>query len=217
MALSVAALTTVARMEAEMDVSGATSTLEPLIEEASAVLQSECGRNFYYAEDVAEQVKGYGSPNLAVRQHVPVLSVASITLKSGDSTTTEDSSNYEIDDADVGTIRQKSGCWAWTTVLNSDITADPVAGAEQKRYTVTYTGGFITPAQEDDGVGSRTLPYDIERAVIDAVKALYWSRGRDPSVASKTVSKASVSYTSTISELPSVRAVVEKYRFLGVA
>lgn len=213
MALSAAALTTVARMEAELSISGASATLEPLIEEASAELQAACGRNFYSASGVEEKVRGYGGAFMSVRDHLPLTSITSIVFDDGDTQTTIDSDDYEIEDAASGLIRHKGAGWQWTALEGGDITRDPRPGTEERLYVITYVGGYVTPEQG----GTRTLPYDIERAVIDMVKALYWARGRDPGVRSKGVSRASVQYGMALSEIPNVARVLERYRFLEIA
>ena len=128
-----------------------------------------------------------------------------------------DSTNYEVENADAGFIRRITGGWAWTTRSAGGVTHDPLAGAEESLYTVTYTGGYVTPQQAaDDAELTRDLPYDIERAVIDMVKALYWGRGRDPGVRGKSVSRASVQYGGALMELPNVQTVIARYRRIGV-
>lgn len=214
MALTDAALTTVARMESELGITSATTVLEPLIEEASALLQKECGRNFYRAAAAAEKVKGYATPRLSLRKHVPLVSITSIVLDDGDSSSTVSASNYEIENADAGFVRDIGGRWAFTGRGSTDITRDPLIGTEEALYTVTYAGGYITPNQ-DPSVGTRDLPYDIERAVIDMVKGLYYGRTRDPGVASKGVSKASATFRGSLLELPNVMSVVKLYKWIG--
>lgn len=217
MALTNAALTTVARMEAELGISSASTVLEPLIEEASAALQAECGRNFYRASAAVEKVKGFGGVRLSLRKHVPLVSITSIVLTDGDTSSTVSSSDYEIESTSAGLVRRIAGVWSFTGDYSTDITGDPLAGTEAALYVVTYAGGFITPKQADDAVGTRDLPYDIERAVIDAVKALYYARTRDPGVVSKAVSKASATFSGSILELPNVRRVVDGYKWRGAA
>lgn len=217
MALSDAALTTVNRLNAELGLSDDGTILEPLIEEASAYLQTECGRSFYRASSYAEKVAGFGGSRLAVSDHLPIVSVASIVFSDGDTSTTIDATDYELEDVAAGFIRHNGGGWKWTARSNYGITHDPAAGTEEPLYTVTYTGGYITPQQADDGVGTRDLPYDVERAAIDLAKALYWARNRDPGVRGKAVSRASVQYAGALHEIPSVSPVVARYRRLGSA
>lgn len=217
MALTDSALTTVARMESELGISSASAVLEPLIEEASASFQRECGRNFYRGSAVVEKVKGSGGSRLSLRRHVPLVSITSIVLDDGDTSSTVSASDYEIEDASAGFVRRISGRWAFTGQASTDITRDLLAGTEEPLYVVTYAGGYITPKQEDGGDGTRDLPYDIERAVIDMVKALYYARRRDTGVSSKSVSKASVSYGVSLSDIPNVRTAIESYRWRGAA
>lgn len=194
MALSEQALTTVERMQrvdgfARID----PSLLEDLIEEASAEFVGYCGRTFHYQADLVERVKGFGTSHLFVSNATPIESITSIAFGLGATTTTVDTTSYSVEDAKLGIIRSNGGSWAWTAASSQDITGDPIAGTELRGYAVTYTGGYITPQQELDSVGARTLPRDIERAVIELTKTLYYGQSRDMSIGARSTPRGSQS------------------------
>jgi hypothetical protein len=202
MALSDRALTTVTRMQAVPGMgSVASSVLEPLIEEASAEFVRLVGRDLHYQTDRLEKVAGYGTPRLMLRGALPLVSISQIQRVSGSSSTTVDSSDYEIEDADTGTVRAIGWNWDFTGRYGADIIADPVAGTEEPLYQVTYTGGYVTPEQDaNDGALTRNLPFDIERVIVDYVSSLWLGGGRDKSVVAKTTTRGNVSFGASILE-----------------
>jgi len=78
------------------------------------------------------------------------------------------------------------------------ILESPVVGSEAKSYTVSYSGGWVTPEQARNSEGAlvRNLPFDIERAVIDMVTSLYLQRGRDRSVTARTAAQGSSTFAT---------------------
>lgn len=220
MALSTQALTTLDRVLCEI-VSNKPELVESYIEEASEELQTACDRKFYYDSAKVESVPGHGTRHLLLRENLPLVSITSIAYDDGISSDAIDAAEYAIDDAEIGRVRRLIGFWRWTTVASSDITHDPVAGLEEPHYTVTYAGGYVTPQQAVDLALTRTLPYDIERAVVDRVKDLFLRRTQNVAVSQKSVSKASITYGGsgvggTAAFPPSFQRVIERYRRIGV-
>lgn len=56
--------------------------------------------------------------------------------------------------------------------------------------------GFITPKQEADGMGERTLAYDIEDAVVSAIETEYFKRSRDPNIKSIKVGEGTTTWAT---------------------
>lgn len=204
MPLSAKALTTVARVQRLPGLSNVDPlVIEDLIEEASERFASEVDREIYYKASHVAWVPGYGDMLLRLRDHVPITSVASIEYNrdAGTTTDTVESTDYTITameraGEDIGIIRHLGGGWNWTARTTSDITRDPLPGTEEPAYKVTYAGGWVTPQQDaDDGALTRNLPRDIERAVIDHVIAMYYARGRNPAVVSKSTARGSIQHT----------------------
>lgn len=224
MALSAKALTTVAKAQALPGLSHVdVLVLEDLIEEASERFAQECDREVYRKSGHVEWVSGFGGRLLRIRDHAPVEEVDEIVYSTdgGATTTLVDASDYSLDALDrtereLGYIARVSGRWKWTSATTQDIVRDPLPGSERPFYRVTYTGGWVTPQQAADDVSlTRTLPRDIERAVLDHAISLLFARGRNPSVASRTTPRGSVQFNESEPGLPRGYAeVVSRYRWL---
>ena len=190
-ALATNALTTLETAKSELGITGTSEddTLSRYINAASDFCEKYCKVSFYYDAAVVEKVAGYGSTFLAVSR-VPLLSVASIEYR-GDEVSSD---NYEVHgDGENGFI-YASGGWNWTTATSTLLNTSIIPGYERKSYTVTYEGGYITPKQEDEAVGTRTLPWDLEGACLGLVSNQYAAQGKDTSVQSEKLMSWSVSY-----------------------
>lgn len=184
MPLSARALTTLATVKEELGISDTSSdaVLERYIEVASDACAAFCGRAFERDDSIVEQVRGYGGVRLLLARP-PIVSVASVAY----SGVTIDPSEYRIE-AETGAL-YRSGGWAWTA-------PEGVPGTEGATYTVSYSGGWVTPQQAADSGGTltRDLPSSIEAAAILVVVTLYRSRGRDPNVAQESLLSARQSF-----------------------
>lgn len=211
MALSSKALTTLDALESELGVSGEDTYLERLIERASDRFAQACRRSLHREVDIVERVEGYGVPRLVVGRSVE--SISSIVLITGSTTETIDATTYEIEDADAGFIRRIGGVWG-STAMSQGVLRDRVTDSELALWKVTYTGGYVTPQQAaDDGTLTRSLPYDIEDAVLEMCVAAYRSKGKDLSVRSKKLLSGSITYDTSARRMsPSVQAVIDRYR-----
>jgi len=225
MALAANALTNVATMESVLGLaSGSADTaLQRAINQASAIAESYAGRVFYRTTHT-EKHAGVPGPILIVK-NPPINSITSITYLSG---TAESSSTYEIADADVGEIFRVSGTWVGLDWGFGDASETLYTGAGRRVWTVVYNGGWYTPKQDDDGDGTRTLPYDLEQAVIGLAVHLYHSESRDPTVRSESLMEASQTYSAgttsqgvahdwLASAVPATAAILKRYRlgYLG--
>ena len=211
MALDASALTTLAAALDELDLvsdGGAQDArLERYIAAASDFLARECRRTFYRADAIVEDLPAFGSAYILVSR-TPVLSVASITYRGS----TIAASDYSVRDAEAGMIYRAAG-WPWSASRFPSITWPPVPGSEAAVVRVTYSGGYVTPAQVAT-FGTRTLPYDLEDACLAIVATRFSRRGRDLSVKSESLLSHSVAYADGEDGgmlPPIVRDVVARY------
>lgn len=193
MALAPHALTTLARVKTALGITDSSKDdqLEDVINEASAAIESYCNRSFYYETGKVEYLEGYGTSFLMVSKY-PLLDVSEVIVR--DETTAVDSDSYYIwKQGEEGKIYRRS---TWTARMQSaaPITLTPLAGTQQDRYKVTYTGGYITPQQEIDAVGTRTLPYDLEAAAKGLSVSMYLSESRDETIKSEKLLSWAVTY-----------------------
>jgi len=83
-------------------------------------------------------------------------------------------------------------------------------------YLVTYTGGWITPKQDDDGVGTRDLPWDVEQAVLDQVTFLEDRHEFGFNVSKIDMDDGSVSFMKGQPVMPSFQHTIRSYRLVDV-
>lgn len=212
------ALTTLTAVADELDdytVGTNDSRVVRYIATASSAFEQDTNRKWYWVEGYTENVEGYDTRRLVVDEHRPISSIDDITFDDGTIKTDISPSTWEIEDAGKGWIRRVSGRWVDTGDRRRDIDINIAGGTQAGLYRVTYGGGYITPQQDDDDVGDRTLPWDIEQAIIDYVVMLWHMRGRDHSISSESLLSGSASYTNLIDTLvstPSGRIVPPTYR-----
>lgn len=172
--------------------------LKRYIQSASNALQELCGRNFEYDAAYEEDVSSDGGKYLVAHKGVPIEAITSIEYDNGQgSMETVDSDQYVLEDSEAGLIRHISGTWRDTQVYVNHIEPARMHGGQHAVYRITYEGGWNTPYQVAEGTGSgsgRTLPYDIEDAVIRYVVQKFKARKRDPNVSSMSVGSGSISY-----------------------
>ena len=71
-------------------------------------------------------------------------SITSVVAPDG---STVPSTEYEIDDANLGFLMRITG-WPYTGRLRPGLLwSDPDMGTERKSWVITYAGGWVTPAQ----------------------------------------------------------------------
>jgi hypothetical protein len=206
------ALTTPKELREELGIGSETrpSLVVRCINTASNMIENYCDTTFGYEAARVEKQAGYGRP-LMVLGKAPVLSVASVTYDGQ----TIQSSDYEIQDAEAGLLRNVSGAWCWTAAIQSGITYTPAPGTERKLYEVTYSCGYVTPAKAADLGLDRTLPYDLEDACILLAAMRYHTAGRDPTLAAVKLLSHSESYRNSAhssSMPPRVVEILDKYK-----
>ena len=185
-------LTSIAAVAAVLEVEQGDAKLPRLISAASEAVRQYINRpRVHYGASITELARGYGRPRLLLNV-TPILTIASITLPDG---SLVDPSEYMVEDADAGMVYRAAG-WPFTGQLHGGLLyVDPVSGSERPSISVVYAGGWVTPAQAATTPGlPRSLPYDLEEAVIMTVVARYRGGGVDPNVASESLGDYSVSY-----------------------
>jgi Phage gp6-like head-tail connector protein len=146
--------------------------IDLLINQASAAVEQYCNRAFV-SESLQDQfipgrhsaLPGHHGADVAlVLSRRPVTAIASVVEDGATLTPAQ----YVLDPAS-GILRRLSDSgtlYAW----------------RQAAITVTFTAGYVLP-----GAPGRTLPYDIEDAVLRLVKHQWFSRLRDPAMKMQSV------------------------------
>jgi hypothetical protein len=133
-----------------------------IIRAVSDLVCSYCGRAFAL-EEVKESVGGVGLPDLLLSR-TPITEITSVNFDDGEF------NDWVILDREAGIVQATSG-WASTEYDWTTISYGP---APYMRYLweFTYKGGYVLPGWPSPA--KRTLPYDLEMAVVDMVKAQYF-------------------------------------------
>lgn len=230
MALELRCLTLLSTIKDELGIAALDLTkdarLERLITVATDLAESECDRVFFYQAGISERCKGYGTPQIVVGR-TPVVTITSITELATLLSATEYEAVVEPTTrrADSGVILRKGGdyslrAWPWTAARRPDIVQDKSPGSEAPGIVVVYAGGFVTPAQaasanwaaDNPLAPVRTLPHDLEQAVVELVVSLYRNAGQDRNVSLEAVGDGSQSWGKGRAIIPDdVRTILAKY------
>lgn len=200
-------LTTAAAVRTALNISDVSEEafLNSVIDRQSAAAANLCQRIFP-KQSYTDTFRGVECEGFLSLSNWPVTAIASVTVDG----TALDSDEYEHDGK------------SWFLYRLSDDERIDWSGS---KIVVAYTAGYVLPAQTLIGATpitpatDRTLPHDIEAAVIDAVSMAYNGRDRDPLLRSEEFSGVgSESYTVTATSdgamPPSVAARLAPYRKL---
>ncbi len=174
-------LTTLANLKLELGITDSAddSLLTAMIAQASAAIESYCGRVFAL-QTYTETLPGSAAGTLTLGQS-PLRSVASVTFRDA----LVDADLYSIIEAGAGQLFKASG-WGRTSVTRQSIISWPVE--DEPDYVAVYDAGYVLPTFAAYPIGDGTdLPADVEAACIQAAKATYSSRSRDPNLKSEKV------------------------------
>lgn len=203
-------LTTVAVVADVLGVSASEPRLPRLIGAASDAIRAHLGRpQLHYSAAYVDRLPGQLEQVRLWLSLPVVVSVASVVLPDG---TTLSPSEYSLEES---AYLYRAAGWPYTGLVRSGLLYDAAAvGTEKPSIVVTYAGGWVTPAQ----TGTRTLPFDLEEAAVQAVVAMYRRGGVDPNIASESLGDYSVAYRTPPAAaglLPdTVLAQLERYRRL---
>lgn len=139
--------------------------IERMITAASGAIARYCDRQFA-RRTVMESVPGRDTPTVYLSL-TPIVDIESVEIGGVE----VDPGGYTVDHPNEGALRRFGGVWPWSGRMIRFIEAERVAGSEVPNITVTYTGGYILPGDDD-----RDLPYELELACIMAVSD--WVQGQ---------------------------------------
>jgi len=164
-------LTTLARVKLELDITGADTQRDMLLNikilEASDDIEAALGftvRRETVSETFWHEASDY-APEYLVLDRTPVATLTSVTVDD----IPADASRHRLD-AETGQL------------YALDPTGAPGRWLFWKSIVVAYAGGYILPAET-----GKTLPSGIEGACVELMSDYWASKGRDPSVRSEDV------------------------------
>lgn len=189
MPLSDHALTTLSAVKMELEIpqsyNDEDAYLERLINSASASIENYCNRHFE-KRDITKKYKGSGSREL-ILDHYPVNSVSNLIIDE------ESKDDYELVNGGKNGILYRDDGFPVIRRGTGGIVNDPVVNTEKYNIEVTYNAGYVLPKDATEE-NPRTLPYDLEDMVIEAVAARHARRGTGGNIASYKEEYISVTF-----------------------
>jgi len=157
-------LTTLEMVKSEIRLSGTAEDdfLKVLIDQATDTIQTWC-RRVFSRETLSEKLYPTVPARSLVLSRWPVISVASVTVNGTA--------------VDLETVEQDAGGYLYQLDANGLRSTWPSG-----LIAVEYVAGYLLPGEE-----GRTLPHDIERAMINLIKAIWYARTRDPMIRSDSI------------------------------
>lgn len=159
-------LTTVARVQADLGITGSEAEIETAINEASSRIEAELGYHLAL-ETVTETFRptsGHEYASAILLDRTPVVMIDGIT---------------------TDTVTLIEGAWTVDPVNGLLLWLDGSGLGQSWHFhnalSVSYSGGWVMPGEE-----GRTLPPAIESACVAYVRSI-WARWRDPPVKSVEV------------------------------
>lgn len=189
-------LTTVDAVAEQLQLSSSELTtnetrIEALIDRASTFVTTYTGRTFGVRTLKETLVSPNTMPMMGgfrlILTGTPVNSITEV--KHNDSVI--DSTYYFIEDPEAGFVFHKYRFFS-STIYTGPIVLQPTRYG-QYDWEITYDCGYVMPEDTEN----RTLPYDLEMAVIQMVANSYRGQSIDTSVSRETIGESSVSYSRT--------------------
>lgn len=165
----------------------ATARCEQVINAASEDIENACGRKFGRQVGKVEKLAGFDGQRLYLALN-PVESVASVAFDGS----AIDASSYELF-AEEGYLYRRTG-WVWTALSQSMIAPMQLPGSEEKRFTVTYTGGYAL-AGVGRTPGTYPQPYGLEEACLALAAYRFRQTPKNPALSVEQAGNASRSYS----------------------
>lgn len=156
----------------ELIINGVSNTVERICVRAhSHATDPPARRHFELATYTNERYIAPGGQYLRLAQ-APLVAVASLA----DAGTVIDPDSYEVL-AEMGAVYREAG-WGSSAIVGGFLSAGVIHSRRRKAtLTATYTAGYVLPKDHSD-VTPRTLPEDLEFAVIEACAAAYKLRDK---------------------------------------
>jgi hypothetical protein len=160
-------LTTLEKVKASLGITVTTKDeeLTDLIQAASDFAVRYCGRSFAL-QKVREGLPGKGT-NEILLSLTPIVAIDTVYYKED----LIDDTSYRISDAEVGSVQSDLG-FRGSYYANRNSWNDFPSTDAKEVYYFTYDGGYVLPGWGTSH-GTRTLPFDLERAIIGTVTAQY--------------------------------------------
>lgn len=146
------------------------------------------------AKIYAETIPGFGGRRLMLSR-IPIRGISKI-YDSTSTGATDYSTQIRVEDDQAGFLSRDEG-FAWTALQIDSIAESVMPDSETRPWYVIYEAGYSFAGSTSTEGGStstgRTLPQDIEAAVIEKVKEMYEGRS---GITAKRIGDLSINYRS---------------------
>lgn len=201
---STKALTTVDRVRRELGLASFTADevafVEDTISDLSAEAETFLNRGpLCYDAAIVERVRSAGGQRIFVTRR-PIVELTSVHDVDDDGTYDVDADEIDLDDVTVekegrtGALFKRSR-WPSTGEVSPGPSVDPVVGSEGENLRVQYAGGWVLPLQATTDL-PRTLPRDVEKAIVLTVVDFFQQRGTSRNIAASSALSASVTFVN---------------------
>lgn len=157
--------------------------IEEMIAATSDFIVRYTGRDFA-RQTVKESLPGKGVPELLLSL-TPIINIEKTEFKGSDA------GPVILVDRESGVIQREGGFHS-TSIGWPTINRHP-SGYYRYDWEVTYDGGYVLPGWGTSH-GNRTLPYDIERAVVDIVKSQMLTKNIDGTMRSYKIGDTTIQW-----------------------
>ena len=164
-------------------------------------------------QDYQETIPAFGTQFLQLSRS-PIRAITRVLNATATCTAADYTTLVRIEEADAGLLSYDLG-FAWTAGMGQDVGDYVMPSMEQRRWLVEYEAGYVLTGATSTSGGTtstgRTLPEDMEQAVIEKVREWYEARG---GVASKHVGEMTINYRSCADDGPAERMLQPFRRYL---
>jgi hypothetical protein len=202
------ALCTLAALKSALGIAPADTSrdaeLETRIKAASTRIETYCARTFKRVVGKVEKLAGYGTPTL-LPSLTPVESIASVTIDGS----AVDVAELDIEDGVI--VRWQNACFPRSGFSQGGIDPDIRAGFEQKKITLTYTGGYVLPNDGAAVAPALDTPADLQEACAVLAADMDRRLTRDGNVSAESTGDASIQFAVSLDATNSLETSFPAY------
>lgn len=205
------ALTTLARAKSFLGISGDSqdTVLIMMINQVTGFIETYTKRRMLRQTYTDEKYDGTGFDTLVLKQW-PVSALSALK----ENTSTPGDPSYQTIDSSRYTYYEDGrvvfGSGGDRFIAGSETFID-----DPKRYSATYTAGYLISFDNENDPAQHTLPQEIEYACLKLMSAQF-NRRKSEGLDSARVGDIQMSFRATVSSDPEIKEILSKYSAPGI-